>query len=88
MVAGGTCFRADAENDAMLRDMRDRIESLSAAQRRVLFALADGRLNKQIAGELDITEATVKAHLSAIFRKLGVLNRTQAILAVRDMLGA
>lgn len=87
VASGGTCFGPDAREDAALASMRDRIRGLSAAQRRVLFALADGRLNKQIAGELDVTEATVKAHLSAIFRKLGVLNRTQAILAVRDMLG-
>lgn len=87
IAAGGTCFGADAREEAGHGDVRDRVRSLSAAQRRVLFALADGKLNKQIAGELDVTEATVKAHMSAIFRKLGVLNRTQAILAVRDVLG-
>ncbi len=64
----------------------DRISSLSAAQLRILVALADGRLNKQIAAEMSITEGTVKQHLSAIFRKLGVNNRTQAILAVRPFL--
>jgi DNA-binding NarL/FixJ family response regulator len=48
--------------------------------------LADGRLNKQIAGELGVTEATVKAHMTAIFRKLGVTNRTQAILAMQPLL--
>ena len=53
---------------------------------RILLALADGRLNKQIAAELSLTEGTVKQHLSAIFRKLGVKNRTQAILAVRPYL--
>lgn len=67
--------------------VRDRIAQLSDAQRRVLFALADGRLNKQIAHDLDITEATVKAHLTAIFRRLGVANRTQAILALQPLLG-
>lgn len=65
---------------------RDRIASLSGAQLRVLLALADGSLNKQIAGGLDITEATVKAHLTAIFRKLGVNNRAQALLAVQPLL--
>ena len=68
-------------------NMRKRLESLSTAQLRVLLALADGRLNKQIAADMDVTEATVKAHLSAIFRKLGVTNRSQAILAARPILG-
>jgi DNA-binding NarL/FixJ family response regulator len=53
----------------------------------VLLALADGQLNKQIAGDLDISEATVKAHLTAIFRKLGVTNRTQALLAMQPLSG-
>ena len=70
------------------RDMRRRLDSLSTAQMRILLALAGGRLNKQIAGDMGLTEATVKAHLTAIFRKLGVLNRTQAILAAQPLLGA
>jgi DNA-binding NarL/FixJ family response regulator len=65
-----------------------RLASLSGAQLKVLTALADGRLNKQIAAEMQITEATVKAHLTAIFRKLGVDNRTQAVLFARPLLGA
>ena len=44
--------------------------------------LAEGLLNKQIAYELDVTEATIKAHMTAIFRKLGVRSRTQAVLAI------
>jgi DNA-binding NarL/FixJ family response regulator len=67
--------------------IRDRIASLSQAQRRVLFALADGRANKQIAHDLSITEATVKAHLTAIFRKLAVTNRMQAMIALQPLLG-
>ena len=67
-------------------DARARIADLSGAQLRVLMALADGRLNKQIAGDLGVTEATIKAHLTAIFRKLGVNNRTQAILAMQPLL--
>lgn len=67
-------------------DFTKRMASLSAAQLRVLTALADGRLNKQIAGDMNITEGTVKQHLSAIFRKLGVNNRSQAILAIRPFL--
>jgi DNA-binding NarL/FixJ family response regulator len=67
--------------------MRDRIAQLSEAQRRVLFALASGSANKQIAHDLDVTEATIKAHLTAIFRRLGVSNRMQAMLALRPLLG-
>ncbi|MBO6769172.1 MAG: response regulator transcription factor [Erythrobacter sp.] len=57
-----------------------KIASLTPAQRRILGAIRQGLLNKQIAYELDISEATVKAHITAIFRKLGVNNRTQAVL--------
>jgi len=57
----------------------------SQAQLRVLAALGTGQLNKQIAGNLGVTEATIKAHLSAIFRKLGVTNRTQAMLRARTL---
>ncbi|MGK6322142.1 response regulator [Sphingomonas sp. DT-51] len=70
-----------------LKDLRARVESLSPAQRGVLLALADGRANKQIARDLDVTEATIKAHLTVIFRKLGVSNRAQALLAMQPMLG-
>lgn len=57
-----------------------RIASLTPAQRRILAAIRQGLLNKQIAYELTISEATVKAHVTAIFRKLGVGTRTQAVL--------
>jgi DNA-binding NarL/FixJ family response regulator len=57
-----------------------RMASLTPAQRRILGAIRQGLLNKQIAYDLDISEATVKAHITAIFRKLGVGNRTQAVL--------
>jgi len=68
--------------------IRRRIGELSPAQRTVLVALADGRSNKAIAHDLDITEATVKAHLTGIFRKLGVSNRAQALIAVQPLFGA
>jgi DNA-binding NarL/FixJ family response regulator len=57
-----------------------RIASLTPAQRRILAAIRQGLLNKQIAYELAISEATVKAHITAILRKLGVGSRTQAVL--------
>lgn len=68
------------------RELARKVASLSPQQLRVLLMLADGRLNKQIAGELGITEATVKAHMTAILRKLGLARRTQAaVLAQRLM---
>lgn len=57
-----------------------RIASLTPAQRRILAGIRQGLLNKQIAYELAISEATVKAHITAILRKLGVNSRTQAVL--------
>lgn len=65
-----------------------RMASLTPAQRRVLAGLADGLLNKQIAHEMDISIATVKAHMTAIFRKLGVVNRTQALLIYQEAVSA
>jgi DNA-binding NarL/FixJ family response regulator len=47
--------------------------------------LSDGLLNKQIAYELNVSEATIKAHMTAIFRKLGVKNRTQAVIMLTEM---
>lgn len=58
------------------------IASLTPQQYLVLTMLAEGLLNKQIAYELDVTEATIKAHMTDIFRKLGVRSRTQAVLAI------
>ncbi|KZN28820.1 response regulator transcription factor [Pseudoalteromonas luteoviolacea] len=62
------------------RELAQQIASLTPQQYKVLQYLHEGLLNKQIAYELSISEATVKAHITAIFRKLGVYNRTQAVL--------
>ena len=64
--------------------MADRIASLAPMQLRVLLGVIEGRLNKQIAHDLDINEATVKAHMTVVMRKLGVANRTQAAAAARS----
>jgi DNA-binding NarL/FixJ family response regulator len=85
ILKGGSVYPADTGADDAMKMLRKRLDSLSPAQRRVLLALANGDLNKQIAGDLDVSEATIKAHLSAIFRKLGVNNRTQAILMMRPL---
>ncbi len=63
----------------------ERIGELTPQQFRVLMMVAEGRLNKQIAYDLKISEATVKAHMTAIFRKLGVTNRTQAVLMAQRL---
>ena len=66
-------------------DFSERLATLTPQQFRVLGMLAEGMLNKQIAYDLDVSEATVKAHITAVFRKLGVRNRTQAVIAIQQM---
>ncbi|MBB3101948.1 response regulator transcription factor ErdR [Azomonas macrocytogenes] len=61
------------------------LSSLTPQQFRVLTMVCDGLLNKQIAYELNVSEATIKAHVTAIFRKLGVRTRTQAALLLQQM---
>ncbi|MDH5822000.1 response regulator transcription factor [Luteimonas sp. RD2P54] len=62
------------------QDVAARVRELTPQQFRVLQMLGAGMLNKQIGYELGVSEATVKAHMSAILRKLGATNRTQAVL--------
>lgn len=62
-------------------DVVRRLATLTPQQVRVLMMLSEGLLNKQIAYELSVSEATVKAHVSAILQKLGVESRTQAVIA-------
>ncbi|MFQ3665115.1 MAG: response regulator transcription factor [Sphingomonadaceae bacterium] len=66
-------------------DMASRVGMLTPTQLRVLHGLMAGKLNKQIAHELSISEATVKAHMTQLMRKLGVHSRTQAVLAARSL---
>lgn len=61
--------------------LMQRLATLTPQQIRVLMMLSDGLMNKQIAYELSISEATVKAHVSAILQKLNVDSRTQAVIA-------
>lgn len=71
--------RVSAEpGEAEDRDLAARLARLTSQQFRVLGFLSEGLLNKQIADRLQIQERTVKAHVTAIFEKLGVRNRTQA----------
>jgi len=67
--------------DAETAELMARMATLTPQQVRVLMMLSEGLLNKQIAFQLDVSEATVKAHVSAILQKLGVESRTQAVIA-------
>ncbi len=66
------------ENTANRQVFADRVSQLTVKQFRVLMMLADGHQNKHIAADLCVSEATVKAHLTVVYQKLGVQNRTQA----------
>ncbi len=81
-LQGERCFPAAPASRAP-EGLTDRLAGLTPTQMKILNALASGRLNKQIAADMDLTEATVKTHVSAVFRKLRVKNRTQAVLALR-----
>lgn len=70
-----------AGSDSESRELMARLATLTPQQVRVLMMLSEGLLNKQIAYELGVSEATVKAHVSAILQKLGVESRTQAVIA-------
>jgi DNA-binding NarL/FixJ family response regulator len=72
---------ADKETSALVR----RLASLTPQQMRVLTMLSEGLLNKQIAYELSVSQASVKAHVSAILMKLGVESRTQAVIAAAKL---
>ena len=89
VVAVGTILKGDnwlpehielAEDsiEPQEQDFLSRVDQLTPHQFTVLKMMADGWLNKQIAYELDISESTVKQHASAVLKKLGVINRTQA----------
>jgi DNA-binding NarL/FixJ family response regulator len=85
VLAGETWTPPDvdltATEDKETADLVRRLATLTPQQVRVLMMLSEGLLNKQIAYELSVSEATVKAHVSAILDKLGVDSRTQAVIA-------
>lgn len=81
VLDGGVWFPPLAEKSEEDERLAARLAQLTPQQVRVLMCLADGLLNKQIAYELGVSEATVKAHVSAILQKLGVESRTQAVIA-------
>ncbi|MCB5225893.1 response regulator transcription factor [Alishewanella sp. 16-MA] len=74
--------QGDTEQDL---DLASRVAQLTQQQYKVLYYLTEGWLNKQIAYDLHISEATVKAHITAIFRKLGCTNRTQVVIQAQRL---
>jgi DNA-binding NarL/FixJ family response regulator len=91
VLAGDVWVPADTDlssaTDPELVRLRDRLVTLTPQQVRVLMMLSEGLLNKQIAYELGVSEATIKAHVSAILQKLGVESRTQAVIAAAKIAG-
>jgi len=73
-------FNADREHDPEIETLITRLKTLTPQQTRVLGMIGEGLLNKQIAYELGVSEATIKAHVSAILLKLNVDSRTQAVI--------
>jgi DNA-binding NarL/FixJ family response regulator len=74
-----------AQAETPVERVRGTVAGLTPTQLKVLLAVLEGKLNKQIAYDLGMSEATVKAHMTAIMRKLDVQNRTQAALAARSL---
>jgi DNA-binding NarL/FixJ family response regulator len=78
-------MQTDIEDYVPAIDIAKLVGELTPKQFKVLKLLQTGLLNKQIAFDLNITEATVKAHISAVFRKFNVNTRTQAVLMLKDL---
>ncbi|MCX7284003.1 MAG: response regulator transcription factor [Novosphingobium sp.] len=83
-VALGGRSTAVASNEPV-EQVRREVAGLTPTQLKVLLEVLAGKLNKQIAFDLGMSEATVKAHMTAIMRKLDVQNRTQAALIARSL---
>jgi DNA-binding NarL/FixJ family response regulator len=85
VLGGGVWTPPDVDlsagSDAETSELMARMATLTPQQVRVLMMLSEGLLNKQIAFQLGVSEATVKAHVSAILQKLHVESRTQAVIA-------
>jgi DNA-binding NarL/FixJ family response regulator len=84
-LGGGRPAIRSAPEGQPLDSIRREVAGLTPTQLKVLLAVLDGLLNKQIAHSLGMSEATVKAHMTAIMRKLDVQNRTQAALVARSL---
>lgn len=78
-------FTTEAVEDPEFVDLVDKVSTLTPAQYKVLCMLRDGLLNKQIGYSLGIAEKTVKTHITSIFKKLGISNRTQAVIIATQL---
>lgn len=85
LLRGEMYFPEDMDGSPGADEPAKRLLELTPSQLRVVLAAARGQLNKQIAYDNGLTEATVKAHLAAAFKKLGVTNRVQAGLLVQSL---
>lgn len=92
VIDGQSCFpngitrqRKPVKPDPDAMDVARRLAELSPQQARILRLICEGKPNKQIAYEMSLAEATVKAHVTALLRRLGVRNRTQAALMVQGL---
>ena len=84
LLAGESCFPDCSKGDCDER-LTKGFRELTPNQLKVLQLLKDGKPSKTIAATLGVTEATIKAHLTTIFKKLGVRNRTQAVIAANQL---
>jgi DNA-binding NarL/FixJ family response regulator len=91
ILQGEVWLPADVDRDTVsmseTAELVSRMSTLTPQQVRVLMMLGEGLLNKQIAFKLGVSEATIKAHVSAILQKLGVDSRTQAVIAISKIGG-
>ncbi|MBK6704561.1 MAG: response regulator transcription factor [Caulobacteraceae bacterium] len=86
MLRGDTAFPEQVDEDDQTTILREQLDRLSAAELRVLISSMDGRLHKQVAADMGLSEATVKGHMSAVIRKLGVPSRLDALMLARPIL--
>ena len=86
-VLNGKLWTPDGEFDGhgQTTAADNKIASLTPKQHKILLMFADGLLNKQIAYDLGLSESTIKSHASTIFLKLGVRNRTQAVIVLNEL---
>lgn len=88
ILSGAIWLPDEAKDEALTlrdRDLAQRAAQLTPQQHRVLSLLAEGMANKLIAYEMQISEPTVKAHVTEILRKLGVTSRTQAVILAQRL---
>lgn len=89
LLDGGTWWPSralDANAAQVSSDIDHRLDRLTQQELRILLQVKDGRLNKQIAGDLGISESTIKTHVSSILLKLDLRSRTQAAVLAQKLL--